>query len=102
MDDNDSNDKLRTLRDAVSLEDLYSALGPLDMTPGWIDREEPILRPEPATPFYPAYWRYDECRAALNAAAGDCRMPVLPAGTGRNELKPGHYAVPSTAQEVAA
>ena len=68
MNNDENNDKVTALRDAGSLEDLYSALGPLDMTPGWIDRETPILRPEPVTPFGAAHWRYDECRAALDAA----------------------------------
>lgn len=68
MNDDGNSDKVKALRDAGSLDDLYSALGPLDMTPGWINRETPILRPEPVTPFSAAHWRYDECRAALDAA----------------------------------
>ena len=57
-----------TLRDAGNLTDLYAALEPFDMTPGWIDRETPILQAEPASPFRPMHWRYDVCRAALDAA----------------------------------
>lgn len=68
MNDAGKRDEVTALRDAASLEDLYSALGPLDMTPGWIDRKTPILRPEPVTPFTVAHWGYDECRAALDAA----------------------------------
>lgn len=68
MTEAEASNKITALRDAGSLDDLYSALGPLDMTPGWIDREKPILRPEPVTPFGAAHWRYDECRAALDAA----------------------------------
>lgn len=54
--------------EANSLEALYSTLDSMQMTAGWIDRPEPILRREPATGFAPAHWRYDECRAALDAA----------------------------------
>lgn len=56
------------LRGAGTLEALYAALDPLDMTPGWIDRERPILRPGPDTAFRPMHWKYDECKAALDAA----------------------------------
>ncbi len=56
------------LRDAGTLGALYAALGPLDMTPGWIDRDQPILHPGPDTAFRPMHWKYDECKAALDAA----------------------------------
>ena len=59
---------IRALREAVTLDDLYQALTPLDMTPGWIQRKEPILRSEPHTPFRPMHWRYANCKAALDAA----------------------------------
>ena len=60
--------RIDALRNAGNLEDLYAALGPLDMTPGWIDRRRRILSPEPDTAFKPMRWRYEECRAALDAA----------------------------------
>ena len=44
-------DKVAALRDAGNLDELYAALTPLDMTPGWIDRETPILWEKPDTPF---------------------------------------------------
>ena len=62
--------KIAALRDAGNLDELYAALTPLDMTPGWIDREKPILWEQPDTPFHAMHWQYDECRAALDAAAG--------------------------------
>ena len=51
-----------------SLEDLYTVLGTMEMTPGWIDRETPILWREPESVFKPSHWRYADCRAALDAA----------------------------------
>ena len=60
--------KIAALRDAGNLDELYAALTPLDMTPGWIDREKPILWEQPDTPFHAIHWQYDECRAALDAA----------------------------------
>ncbi|MEC7491017.1 MAG: cupin domain-containing protein [Pseudomonadota bacterium] len=62
------SDKVTALHEAGNLEDLYAALEPLDMTPGWIDRENPILWEQPDTPFGVMHWRYDQCRAALDAA----------------------------------
>ena len=61
-------DKVTALHNAGSLEDLYAALKPLDMTPGWIDREKPILWEQPDTPFEIVHWRYEHCKAALDAA----------------------------------
>ena len=60
--------KVDALRNAGNLEALYAALDPLDMTPGWVDREKPILSVEPDTEFKPMHWKYGECRAALDAA----------------------------------
>ena len=60
--------RIEALRDAGNLDDLYSALVPLDMTPGWIERPTQILRTEPHTAFKPTHWRYSECKAALDAA----------------------------------
>lgn len=68
MDQSVETAKIDALRDAGNLESLYAALDPLDMTPGWIERKQPILWPEPKSPFRPMHWRYDSCRAALDAA----------------------------------
>jgi gentisate 1,2-dioxygenase len=68
MTDTANTAEMKALRDAGSLDALYTALGPLDMTPGWIDREKPILWREPNSPFRPMHWRYENCRAALDAA----------------------------------
>ena len=50
------------------LDDLYAVLGAMEMTPGWIARERPILWREPKSAFAPAHWCYADCRAALDAA----------------------------------
>ena len=51
-----------------SLENLYAELGGMEMTAGWIDRDEPILWREPDTGFRPQHWRYALCKPALDAA----------------------------------
>ena len=66
--DSNSPDLMSTFRNAASLDDFYKALTPMDMTPGWIDRNRPILWFEPHTAFTPAHWRYEESRQALDVA----------------------------------
>lgn len=51
-----------------NLDDLYTELDGMEMTAGWIDREKPILWPEPKSSYVPAHWRYSECHSALDAA----------------------------------
>ncbi len=59
---------LAALEHASHLDAIYEPLGKLDLTPGWIDREVPILRSEPKGKFPPKLWRYADCKAALDAA----------------------------------
>jgi len=63
-----NKDLMGALRDAASLDALYTGLSPLDLTPGWIDREVPLLWFEPHSAFLPVIWHYDECRQALDTA----------------------------------
>ena len=58
----------RRIAGVGSLEDLYAELRGVEMTAGWIDRDEPILRPEPDTGFRPQHWRYAVAKPALDAA----------------------------------
>ncbi len=57
-----------SMADVATLDDLYGELAGMDMTAGWVPRENPILRAEPSTPFRPTHWRYAECKMALDAA----------------------------------
>ena len=47
---------------------LYREADRLELTPGWIKREQPILWHEPSSPFQPAHWRYGDVKKALDAA----------------------------------
>lgn len=58
----------QSIADVNTLEELYGHLGSMDMTAGWIPRDEPILYAEPITPFTPIQWRYSDCEQALDAA----------------------------------
>ena len=57
-----------TLNGARELDSIYAPLRDLDLTPGWVDRKEPILRSEPKGAFNAHQWKYAECKAGLDAA----------------------------------
>lgn len=52
----------------MSLSDLYDAIEPLNLTPGWIERDQPIMGSKSRSDFLPGLWRYSEARAALESA----------------------------------
>ena len=66
MDGGTSYDDLRAAPDLDALTERLSQRG---MTPGWINREKPILFAEPGTAYTPAHWRYEEARAGMDGAA---------------------------------
>ncbi len=55
------------LAHAGSLDELYSLLRPLSVGAGW-NKPTPSLWDEPRKTFVPLRWRYDEAKAALDAA----------------------------------
>ncbi len=56
------------LGSAKELDSIYAPLADLDLTPGWVNRDEPILIHEPRGAFPPCHWRYSECKTGLDAA----------------------------------
>jgi gentisate 1,2-dioxygenase len=52
----------------TSLGVLEERVGQLNLTPGWIKREVPILSREPHSAFVPAHWKYAEAKAAMDVA----------------------------------
>jgi gentisate 1,2-dioxygenase len=56
------------LRNLPSLDALQAALRARNLTPGWIKRERPILWNEMHSVFVPTHWRFDEAKAAMQAA----------------------------------
>src|SRR5262245_19804330 len=54
---------------AATLGELERCAVSLELSPGWITREQPIFWAAPRSDFLPAHWRYAEARAALEAAA---------------------------------
>jgi gentisate 1,2-dioxygenase len=58
-------------RNAIAnLDALYAEADRLDVTPGWIKREPPLLWREPHSRFVPAHWSYPGIKHALDAAGG--------------------------------
>jgi gentisate 1,2-dioxygenase len=51
-----------------SLEELYVVADGEDLTPGWIPREKPILRPHMSSDFLPGHWSYETVKEGLDAA----------------------------------
>lgn len=59
---------MATSSELMSLGDLYDAIEPLNLTPGWIERDQPIMGSKARSEFLPGFWRYSEARAALESA----------------------------------
>src|SRR3546814_9564503 len=51
-----------------TLDGLYGFIDPLNLTPGWVDRDTPIFASKEHSDYLPGHWRYAETRAALTAA----------------------------------
>lgn len=56
----------QSLADVRTLDELYAALTPLNITPGW--HKKPSLWDEPRKTYLPMHWSYRTGRAALDAA----------------------------------
>jgi gentisate 1,2-dioxygenase len=54
-------------RDAPDLDALHARLAEIHVTAGW-NKLEPSLYPEPKPGFEPMHWRWEECKAAIDAA----------------------------------
>ncbi len=57
-----------SLTDVSALEILNNEGSDLNLTPGWVPRNKPILLPQPMSEFVPAHWSYAAAKAALDAA----------------------------------
>jgi len=68
MSDVATTDRLDAIRGVATLDGLYAAADGINCSPGWIQRAKPILWAAPKSEYVPAHWRYDEAKAALDAA----------------------------------
>ena len=57
-----------SLREVATLDALYQQAERLNLTPGWVPREKPILWPQPKSVYRPGHWIYEDAKAGLDAA----------------------------------
>jgi len=60
--------RIDAIRNVPSLDALYQEAAKLNMRPGWVRSDTPILWKEAKSKIGPSHWRYEECKAALDAA----------------------------------
>ena len=70
MSDTVSLERSRSSAAIGDLDALYAEAERLNVTPGWVRREQPVLWREPKSKFLPMHWAYRPIRDALEAAGG--------------------------------
>ena len=68
MADGATSDRIEAIRGVHTLEALYEQAGMINVTPGWLRRDETSPAGKQQSEYVPAHWRYDVCKAALDAA----------------------------------
>src|SRR5580692_3125088 len=68
MADGAMSDQIETIRDVPTLEALYAETAKISTAPGWTRRDETAPADKQQSDYVPAHWRYDLCKAALDAA----------------------------------
>src|SRR5215472_8506740 len=63
-----TNDRIEAIRSVPTLEALYEEASNINVTPGWLRRDETAPAEKQQSEYVPAHWRYDLCKAALDAA----------------------------------
>ncbi|HEV8015903.1 MAG TPA: cupin domain-containing protein [Stellaceae bacterium] len=62
-------DRIAAIRDVPNLDALYAQTDQLGIKPGWLGiTQEATGTPKAQSAYMPAHWRYDLCKAALDAA----------------------------------
>ncbi len=68
MSDIASLERAGSIDSMDTLDGFYRQAGRLNLTPGWVKRDKPLITPEPRSEFVPALWRYRDIKPALDAA----------------------------------
>ena len=68
MADSTTSDRIEAIRAVQTLEALYKEAGRINVTPGWLRRDETSPVKKQQSEYVPAHWHYDACKAALDAA----------------------------------
>src|SRR5437016_426757 len=61
-------ERIKEISSITSLDLFYKEGERLNVSPGWISRQSPILWREAHSKFVPAHWTYREMKAALDTA----------------------------------
>jgi gentisate 1,2-dioxygenase len=61
-------DRVETILAVPTLDAFYRETDELSIRPGWLRDEPPSTTPKRQSAYLPAHWRYDLCKAALDAA----------------------------------
>jgi gentisate 1,2-dioxygenase len=62
------SERIAAISNVPNLEALYEETGKMSSTPGWLRRDETAPEGKQQSAYVPAHWRYDLCKAALDAA----------------------------------
>jgi gentisate 1,2-dioxygenase len=68
MADGATSDRIEAIRGVHTLEALYEQAGMINVTPGWLRRDETSPAGKQQSEYVPAHCRYDVCKVALDAA----------------------------------
>lgn len=68
MADGTMSDRIEAIRNVPDLEALYGETAKINTMPGWLRRDETAPPDKPQSDYLPAHWRYELCRAILDAA----------------------------------
>jgi gentisate 1,2-dioxygenase len=68
MADGATNNRIEAIRSVLTLEALYEEASNINVTPGWLRRDETAPAEKQQSEYVPAHWRYDLCKAALDVA----------------------------------
>ena len=68
MADGAVTDRIEAIRSVPTLDGLYEETTRLNMVPGWLRHDQTAPKDAPKSAYLPMHWRYDECKAALDAA----------------------------------
>jgi gentisate 1,2-dioxygenase len=85
-------------REVESLDLLLNEAAGLNLTPAWIEYDDPLFWPEPRSRFVPACWRYDEIKTLLDAAGRliDVRLATRRNFIMRNPIPGNNFATTNT------
>jgi hypothetical protein len=66
MADGATNNRIEAIRSVLTLEAPYEEASNINVTPGWLRRDETAPAEKQQSEYVPAHWRYDLCKAAFD------------------------------------